>query len=223
MLSLANECDACEVLWHRSYEPDEERVERAVSAALHASGRRVREMPGRLLYEPHTVNLSGGFNGGHWGTLMPFLRACERQGPPPPLPLPPPTSLPPPANWPASLALEGLCLAPRPVRADGTAARDWATELLAYWDVSEEKAREQMELFVHAGGLQGYETRRSRADVKGTVSTLSPYLRFGQLSPRRGRASALALLEENAAAGVIAVAWLRTRVFVYMREHGTRM
>ena len=38
---------------------------------------------------------------------------------------------------------------------------------------------------VLGGGLAGYESKRSRADEKGTVSTISPYLRWGQLSPRQ--------------------------------------
>jgi deoxyribodipyrimidine photolyase len=50
--------------------------------------------------------------------------------------------------------------------------------------VGEAAAVSAMLAFVRGGGLAGYETRRSRADLPGTVSTLSPYLRFGQLSVR---------------------------------------
>jgi len=32
-----------------------------------------------LLYEPETVPVKTGFNGGHWGTLMPFLRSKNSQ------------------------------------------------------------------------------------------------------------------------------------------------
>jgi hypothetical protein len=45
----------------------------------------------QLLYAPSSVpSGGGGGGGGHWGTLMPFLRACEKSGVPP-RPLPAPT------------------------------------------------------------------------------------------------------------------------------------
>ena len=61
--------------------------------------------------------------------------------------------------------------------------------MLAHWEVSEQAALEKMHAFVYSApgsgrGLAAYETKRSRADEPGTVSSLSPYLRFGQLSPR---------------------------------------
>lgn len=137
--------------------------------------------------EPHAVTMPAGFSTGHWGTLMPFVKACERSGPPPPRPRARPDRLLPPA---ARLPSEPLCrlgLAPTPVRADGSLGRDWATAMMSEWPtVSEGEAHRAMNEFVHqaGGGLAAYESKRSRADEEGTVSRLSPYLRFGQLSPR---------------------------------------
>ena len=128
------------------------------------------------------VAMPAGFHGGHWGTLMPFLKACERSAPPPARPLPPPAALRAPGAWPASAPLASLGLAAPPTRADGSRGHDWATPMLAHWDVGEVAAAAMMRSFVRGGGLAGYETKRSRADVPGTVSSLSPYLRFGQLS-----------------------------------------
>ena len=49
----------------------------AAGARCAQSGCEVHDLPGHLLYEPSRV-VPGGWYGGHWGTLMPFLKACER-------------------------------------------------------------------------------------------------------------------------------------------------
>ena len=56
--------------------------------------------------------------------------------------------------------------------------------MMAGWKVGEAEAIRLMGQFVHGAGLRMYEKRRSRADMPETVSRLSPYLRFGHLSPR---------------------------------------
>ena len=128
---------------------------------------------------------------GHFGTLMPFYRACERL-PRLPDPLQPPAALPVAAAAPVAaaggmalqLAELGLyCLA---VRRDGSSV-DWGAPILAAWrDCSEAAALELLERFVHTG-LPQYEAQRGLADGRA-VSRLSPYLRWGQLSPRLVRA-----------------------------------
>ena len=185
LVRLARETGAATVLWHKCYEPEGRRVDAVVETALTSAGVRAVPMAGHLLYEPSQVVLSPGWSGGHWGTLMPFLKASERSGPPPPRPSGPPSSLTPPPSWPDGVELSKLCLAPPPVRRDGTAGRDWAAAMMEGWECSEVAAQEAMAAFVDGAGLPSYEARRSRADVTGSVSRLSPYLRFGQLAPRR--------------------------------------
>ena len=188
LVALAAECGAARVVWHRSYDgPDAQLVDAAVEAALRAAGVATAPLAGYLLYEPQAVALPGGFAGGHWGTLMPFLKACERQGPhvPLPRPAPPPGTLVAPASWPASAPLEALRLAAPPVRADGSVGHDWGGGLLSHWRVGEAAAHEAMEAFVDGAGLVGYESKRSRADEPSAVSTLSAHIRWGQLSARQ--------------------------------------
>ena len=184
LLRLVRESGATACYYHRSYEPERTRLEEHVSRTLQLAGCEVRAFGGRLLYEPHLVQLADGFHGGHWGTLMPFLKACERAGPPPATPAPAPSSLPAPKRWPRSEALSALQLAPLPLRAAGGSGRDWATALLSHWSVSEGCAQSLLAEWVEGDGLASYESRRSRADLTDSVSRLSPYLRFGQLSPR---------------------------------------
>ena len=192
LLELIRECNApsASVVFHRSYEPEGQLVDGAVLAATRSTGIPCDDLAGHLLYEPSRVDMPGGYSSGHWGTLMPFLRACERSGTPPAQPLAKPRQLRPPAAWPASAPLDTLELAPRPTSRDGTPGRDWAREMMSHWRVGEASALRLMRDFVDGApaasgvGLANYETKRSRADEEGTVSSLSPYLRFGQLSPR---------------------------------------
>jgi len=186
LLRLVHECGASSVQWSRSYEPEGGLVEAVVARALALEGVSSTAHAGHLLYEPAAIRLPPGFSGGHWGTLMPFIKACERSGSPPARPLPPPAQLVPPPAWPPSETLAALQLAAPPTRSDGSAGADWGASIIATgeWAVNEEEAHRQMALFVEGAGLREYESQRSRADESGTVSRLSPYLRFGMLSPR---------------------------------------
>ena len=186
LLRLVHECGASSVQWSRSYEPEGGLVEAVVARALALQGVVSAAHAGHLLYEPAAIRLPSGFSGGHWGTLMPFIKACERSVSPPARPLPPPARLVPPPAWPHSEALAALRLAAPPTRSDGSAGVDWGASIMATgeWAVNEEEAHRQMALFIEGAGLRGYESQRSRADERGTVSRLSPYLRFGMLSPR---------------------------------------
>ncbi|KAG1661782.1 hypothetical protein FOA52_003703 [Chlamydomonas sp. UWO 241] len=61
---------------------------------------------------------------------------------------------------------------------------DWGAGLRAEWRASESEARQLLDSFLSTGGgLERYEEEHGRADGRG-VSRLSPYIRWGQLSPR---------------------------------------
>ena len=173
LMQLADQCGAIRVFYHRAYTPDGSREEDNVRAALAQRGIDAVGLPGHLLYEPNGVDMSAGYSGGHWGTLMPFLRACERSSPAPPLPLPSPSSLAAPPQWPASASLSSLALAPAPIDEHGRKKQRWATKIMSHWQVGDAAALEAMRAFV-SGGLARYESDRSRADQRGSVSTLSP-------------------------------------------------
>eukprot|EP01079_Euglenida_sp_SAG-EU17-18_P012089 gene12089-2204_t len=71
---------------------------------------------------------------------------------------PAPASLLQPSEWPASVCVDDLGLAPVPRRADGTAGEDWAALLMAGWNASEEAAEALMSQFlggVKAGAAAG--------------------------------------------------------------------
>lgn len=60
----------------------------------------------------------------------------------------------------------------------------WDLPIRSHWRADEAEAISLLETFLTAsGGLASYETKRGRADGQA-ISRLSPYLHFGQLSPR---------------------------------------
>lgn len=61
---------------------------------------------------------------------------------------------------------------------------DWGATIRSTWDISERGALQLLNTFLSsATGLSAYESARSYADGR-SVSKLSPYLHFGQLSAR---------------------------------------
>jgi len=140
------------------------------------------ECQSSLLYDPSKLLLSSGFNGGHWGTLMPFLKACQKQLGHPRRP----TSrektetllnnIKGPSEWPYSEDIEELGI----VTIKG---RDrWDLPILKRFPMSENYAELNLKKFF-SSGFYGYERDRSRADIEMSTSMLSVHLRIGTLSP----------------------------------------
>ncbi|KAF6735023.1 Deoxyribodipyrimidine photo-lyase [Oryzias melastigma] len=116
------------------------------------------------------------------GSVSHFTSCCKQNpGPAIGVPLDPPQSLPTPACWPQGVPLEALGLARMPRRKDGTII-DWAANIRTSWDFSEDGAHARLDAFLR-DGVYRYEKESGRADAPNT-SSLSPYLHFGQLSPR---------------------------------------
>lgn len=66
----------------------------------------------------------------------------------------------------------------------GAEVIDWGAPIRSSWDISERGALQLLGTFLtSAAGLSAYESARSYADGR-SVSKLSPYLHWGQLSPR---------------------------------------
>lgn len=177
---LIQETGARTVAANALYEPWLKSRDDTVLSALHKEGVDVRMYHSYCLREPYSVSTVGvGLRG--IGSVSHFMSCCK-QNPGLPLgsPLDPPGTLPRPSHWPQGLALDALELAKMPRRKDGTII-DWAANIQKSWDFSEEGAHAQLEGFLQ-DGVYRYE-ESGRADSPNT-SGLSPYLHFGQLSPR---------------------------------------
>ena len=182
LVEIVQETGATSVYWNRGHTPESRAVELAHRRALEAIDVRVHESQSSLLYDPDKIELSSGFHGGHWGTLMPFLKNCKKHHGEPPRPTPYHNtfrlleSAQAPEAWPHSVTVDGLNMAVI------TGKERWDERILDRFAMTEAAAHEDLQTFFHKG-IGRYENDRSRADKEFATSKLSPHLRIGTLSP----------------------------------------
>ena len=195
--------DASAVFASERFEPAHVANDARVAAALARENLSVTLLPGHLLFDPrdgdrhgrrevllrdaHAVRACGGENGGKPGVPRPAPPAAPLAGAA--TPRPPRASRRACAPRAKKNATSGVSVAPD-VDALGVlpasdAALDWSRGIRAAWDISEAGAEEAWSHFKRAN-LARYEDGASFTEEDASaVSRLSPYLRFGQISPRR--------------------------------------
>ncbi|KAL8619424.1 hypothetical protein ACOMHN_011775 [Nucella lapillus] len=180
--ALVTEVGAGTVVLNNLYEPFLKKKDDQISASLTSQGIVVKRFDSYLLHEPSSVSIESKDNRG-FGSVLHFMECCRRSpstqtiG----LPVEKPACLPTCGTIPHTQPLEELGLARLPRRRDGTVI-DWARVIRESWDFSEDGAWNSLDQFVD-GGIRNYEKESGRADMPNT-SRLSPYLHFGQVSPR---------------------------------------
>ncbi len=169
LLKLVKETGATAVFWNRRYEPLIQARDTAIKTTLRAAGLRAESFNGDLLHDPVVVrNLSGK----PFQVFTPFWKHCLAHinfG----KPLPAPRSLKPLSKSPTSLSTEDLKLLPK---------IKWDTAFLQAWNPTRKGAELRLKAFL-AKPVNDYGEARDIPETDGT-SRLSPYLHFGQLSPR---------------------------------------
>jgi deoxyribodipyrimidine photo-lyase len=170
LLRLLEETRASAVFWNRRYEPAITAPDKEIEAVLRTKGATVETSNALLLFEPWTVQTKASKP---YKVFTPFYRACLAL-PEPAAPLKAPTNIGRPRSWPASIKLEELQLLPR---------IPWDAGIRAAWTSGEAAGNACVDEFL-ADSLSGYLATRDRPAVPGT-SRLSPYLHFGEISPRR--------------------------------------
>ena len=178
---VCEECDVGCVYWNKGHTPETREKEEKYRSTLSSLKIAYIESQSSLLYDPIDIALSNGFNGGHWGTLMPFLRSCRKQGQPrKPIPRHETftmlENMKGPNTWPSSRSLDELDLAVI------NGKERWDLPIVERFPMSEEDALANMNSFFEKGFAK-YETSRSRADIEFSTSKLSTHLRVGTLSP----------------------------------------
>lgn len=168
--SLAAEAKAEAVFWNRRCEPDARRRDAETEAVLRREGVAVRTFDTATLLEPGAIL---NRQGRPFQVFTPFYRACLAAGEPAE-PLAAPTRLRRARAWPASLPLEDLALLPKV---------NWTRGIEATWTPGEEAALDAVGRFLDGPWVE-YARHRDRPDLVGT-SRLSPYLRWGEISPRQ--------------------------------------
>lgn len=157
------------VYWNRCYEPWRMARDARIKTRLKAMGVTVQSFNGSLLWEPWTIAQQ---DGSPYTVFTPFYRKGCLKAPPPRVPLPPPAID---AFAPKQgSAIENLDLLP---------TIPWHKPLEPLWQMSESGAQQRLEVFCQQG-LSQYKVGRNQP-AKPFVSRLSPYLRFGEISPQQ--------------------------------------
>ncbi|WP_053352740.1 cryptochrome/photolyase family protein [Leucobacter musarum] len=167
--AVVREAGADRVAWNRRY-GSERHIDARIKEQLRADGVDTHSYPGGLLFEPWTIETQ---TGGHYRVYSPFWRACLSM-PAPPAPLPRPRTLRGVAEPPSSDALEDWGLLPT--------TPDWSGGIAETWTPGERAASLRLTKFLD-GPTSEYATQRDFPS-EDVTSGLSPYLRWGEISPR---------------------------------------
>ncbi len=168
--TLIQSTGAKAVYWNARYEPAGKTLDASIQQALEAQGITVKSFASHLLHQPDLVKTGSGLP---YKVFTPFwkkLRATLQVD----TPLPAPAHLKPIDVWPQSLPLDVLDLLPK---------LNWADGFGSLWTPGEQAAQNRLDHFCDAL-LQTYPTQRDIPQDDGT-SRLSPYLHFGEISPRQ--------------------------------------
>ena len=152
------------------YEPQATQAQTDLQHALRKKGVTLElHTQGHLLFEPNEVRTG---QGKPYQVFTPFYKNCRHQWKDF-TPLPTPTKLAALAKGPASEKLATLKLLPQ---------IKWDSEIKNTWTPGEEQAQKFLKEFA-SGKIADYPKARDWPSIDGTTS-LSPYLAFGEISPR---------------------------------------
>jgi len=202
---LAKETKASSLYFNRRYEPASRTRDDQVVQKMEAFGVRVKTFNSSLLFEPERVKTK---EGQPYRVFTPFWRAAL-MAPEPDEPRKAPARINVPGVLPDFDKVEELHLLPK-IR--------WDKGIKAAWNPGERGARQRLEHLLDSV-LADYSVGRDRPDLDG-VSRISPYLHWGDLSPRtvyhavkdRVATARSSKLKENAAVYVKELGW---REFAY--------
>ena len=170
---LAKAYNSQSVFWNRCYEPWRINRDTKLKQRLLDNGVEVVTANGSLLWEPWQVLKN---NGEPYRVYTPYYRRGCLSMPPPraPIPIPKKIRYAAPDRKHSACNLRDLNLLPN---------INWHLKLSPYWDIGEKSAQRCATDFV-SNRLNDYRQGRNFPhDSK--VSRLSPYLRFGQISPNK--------------------------------------
>lgn len=157
------------LFWNRRYEPAAICHEAALKKSLQRDRIQEQSFSGHLLYE--TWNIATRQNT-PYQIFTPFWNCCLAHGSPL-LPKPLPQTIHAYLGNQKTLEVEDLDLLPHV---------HWDAAFPAEWQPGEKNAKKMLQSFLN-GPIKTYHETRNRPDLQG-VSRLSPYLHFGEITPR---------------------------------------
>jgi deoxyribodipyrimidine photo-lyase len=158
------------VYWNKSYEIDSDQRDKKIKLHLRAKGIDVQSFNASLLFEPQEIQNKAGKP---FQVFTPFWKHCRT------LPVPKAikvdlAKMRAPGRWPRSSKLAGFSLRSK---------IGWDAAFYKNWDPTLKGGEKRLRQFVKKA-VDNYDHHRDFPEVDGT-SRLSPYLHFGQLSPRQ--------------------------------------
>ena len=170
LLELIGTTGAEDVFWSIRYEPSIVARDVSVQAELEKRGIKTHLFNSSLLYDPSDILTK---EGKPYQVFTPFWKACQRLGEPP-QPLERPQTI---QSYPKRIAsdpLESLSLLPKIT---------WDAGISIEWQPGSQAAERNLKQTIdHV--VRSYDEWRNFPALEGT-SRLSPYLHFGEISPRR--------------------------------------
>ena len=167
---LISETGATSVTWNRSYEKWSIDRDSEIKEGLKDRGIEAESYQANVLFEPWTIKNGSGT---HYKVFTPYYKKCMEGGANIDDPLPTPNSM---VNASHSLNIGEI--------SDFNFLPDirWDQKMADHWDISEDGAWDRMRVFFK-NGLDDYKDGRDCPSIDKT-SKLSPYLRWGMISPR---------------------------------------
>ncbi|MCB0360375.1 MAG: deoxyribodipyrimidine photo-lyase, partial [Bdellovibrionales bacterium] len=169
LLKLAASIDARAIFWNRLYDPQLIERDSELKRSLTSNNISAYSFNGSLLIEPWELRNASG---NPYQVFTPFWKALRRE-----LNLVKPLSRPKIqgiSTAPQSDSLESLNLLPQ---------IPWDREFYEHWTPGEAAAKSRLKRFI-AKSLAGYKDQRDFPSIREGVSSLSPHLHFGEVSPR---------------------------------------
>ncbi len=171
MTDLTTRFDVQKVVWNRRYTPQGHQIDDQVMAFLKNQNITYETYPGTVLIEPDRILKS---DGSYYRVFTPFYKSSYLgKDFEPPLPSPFLNTKPSTKLFSTDLSSQNIDVLP---------SHPWHQKLHNYWIPGEQGAHEQWHTFLKHG-LNGYKDGRN-VPALPHVSKLSPYLRFGNISPR---------------------------------------
>ena len=181
LLSIVESIGARDVVWTALYEPHLAQRDETIKRALTRLGVSVHVEHSYLLHRPEQVSVTGvGARG--IGSVTHFMECCK-QNPGDKIgdPIDPPRWITKPDVSPRSCDVADLSLYRKPRKKDGSYV-DWAKGIKGNWVFGEDGGYANLRIFLDQN-VDKYENESGRADHAWTA-VISPYLHWGQLSPR---------------------------------------
>lgn len=167
LLDIAKKHQISQVYWNRRYSFEDIEQDKEIKTALKENDIGCESFNGSLLYEPWEIQTQ---KGEFFKVFTPFWKKCLTQKPREVLPEPKKISY---YSGCKGENLTNLELLPH--------SPNWAQGIEKYWTPGENQAYQKLDEFC-SNALNSYNEDRNFPAIKGT-SELSPYLRFGEISP----------------------------------------